>query len=165
MAIAIRRMTQQEFAVFRDWSIAQHTAELLAQTSMSQAEAAKEALSEFTGMLPEGLSTKEQHSLSIIEDSSGECLGFLWALYEETEGRKQSFLCDFALWEANRRQGYGYAALKLWEKQAVADGCAECVLFVADQNLAARSLYEKCGYVVLRPKDYGAYMIKKMDER
>jgi RimJ/RimL family protein N-acetyltransferase len=61
-----------------------------------------------------------------------------------------------------RRKGYGKEALYLMEKNAAEAGCQECVLFVADGNIAAQALYKKCGYRVLRQESYGKYMIKKL---
>ena len=100
-----------------------------------------------------------------IAESDGGVVGFLWTLQEVTEGRRQSFLCDFAIWEHCRRRGYATAALALMEQRAVEDGCQESVLFVADRNTAARALYEKTGYCVLRRLSYGAYMIKQIGHR
>jgi len=81
---------------------------------------------------------------------------------EETAGKKQSFVCDFVLWESKRRKGYATETLRLAERNAVEAGCQESVLFVAESNDAARALYEKCGYQILRQAGYGKYMIKQL---
>lgn len=71
-------------------------------------------------------------------------------------------MCDFVIYESKRRKGYATAALNEMEKNAVEAGCQESVLFVADNNYAARELYIKCGYQFLRQMDYGKYMIKQL---
>jgi ribosomal protein S18 acetylase RimI-like enzyme len=153
-------MTQQAYDIFYRWSVEQHTVELMEQKGISWEEASKEASKELSGMLPDGLHTENNFLLSIVDD--GEIVGFIWTLHEETGGKKQSFLCDFAIWEEYRRKGYGAQALLLMEKQAAEAGCRESVLFVADRNLAARALYKKCGYCDLRQAGCGWYMIKEL---
>lgn len=52
--------------------------------------------------------------------------------------------------EEKRRRGYGTEALLLAEREAAPSGCVESLLYVADADPAARALYEKCGYELLR---------------
>ena len=160
MAVTIRPMRAQEFETFWQWSVENHTKELMEQLCLPEDTAAKEAVAELTEMLPKGLHTEHNYLMTILENM--ETVGFVWTLHEEFQGRKQSFLCDFVIWQAKRRQGYATAALKLVEETAVEAGCQESVLFVRDDNAAARALYQKCGYQVLRQKDYGKFMVKQI---
>jgi len=162
MPVLIRSMTPEEFDKFYQWSVAHQAAELVKERSICLEDAQKETIAEITSMLPDGLDTKHNYLMTITEKGSGETAGFIWMLHENTTGRKQSFICDFAIWESKRRRGYASAALKLAEKHAVDSGCLESVLFVADENTAARALYEKCGYRILRKAQYGKYMIKQL---
>ena len=162
MAVTIRNMTAEEFEAFFRWSVEQNVQELMEQLHLSEEEATRETLRELEQMLPDGLRTPHNHLMTVL-DAGGESAGFIWMLYEEFEGRKQCFICDFAVWEPKRRKGYAAAALQLAEQHAAKAGCEECVLFVRDDNTPARSLYEKCGYRVLRQKDYGKFMIKKIE--
>ena len=149
MSVTIRKMTHEEYEQFYEWSVQNNPAELVEQ-----------ARKEIADMLPNGLETENNQLMTIVAD--GENVGFLWTLYEKTDGKRQSFLCDLAVWEQSRRKGYGRAALCLEEENAKAAGCVESVLFVADDNTAARAFYETCGYQILRRKDYGQYMIKQL---
>lgn len=162
MAVTIRKMTDREYEGFCRWSMEQQAQELMEECHLSRDEALREAAEELSQMLPDGLHTKDNFLMTILEADSGENVGFLWTIREETAGRKQSFLCDFAIWEAYRRKGYAFAALRLAEAQAAAAGCKESVLFVADRNVPARALYEKCGYRFLRQQGSGCYMIKQL---
>lgn len=162
MSLTIRAMTNEEFDSFFRWSVENHTKELMMQSDKTQDEAISEANAEVKEMLPEGLSTAQNHLMTFVETGSNENLGFIWTLYEVTAGRKQSFICDFAIWEPYRRKGYGAAALFLAEAKAMQDQCVESVLFVRDDNGAARALYQKCGYQVLRQAGCGKYMIKQL---
>jgi len=162
MAVSIRKMTLDEFGAFRQQSIEEQTKDLMEETGLSQQQAAKEAEKEFSDILPDGMKTADNHLMSVVEKDSDEVVGFIWTLHEETEGRKQSFLCDFAITESKRRKGYGMKALLLMEHFAMENGCRESVLFVSDRNDAAKALYTKCGYKILRQESYGKYMVKNL---
>jgi len=162
MSVTIRPMTGDEFERFCQWSIEQQAAELMKEQDLPRETARKETAEEVAGMLPDGLHTAHNHFLTIM--AADENVGFLWTIHEETEGRKQCFLCDFAIWESKRRNGYGAAALHLAEQEAAKAGCLESVLFVSEKNAAARALYEKCGYRVLRRAGRGSYLIKQLPD-
>lgn len=162
MSVRIRRMTDEEFAFFYQWSVEQTAREQMAVRHISQSEAVKETKEEVDGMLPDGMNTAHHCLMTIEKEYTQENLGAIWTLHEETEGRKQSFLCDFVIWEPKRRNGYATEALRLMEKSAVEAGCRESVLYVADSNAAARALYEKSGYQVLRQENDGKYMAKQL---
>ena len=162
MSVMIRPMTSKEFERFYKWSAEHQVKELMKELHMSQADAIKEALHELARMLPDGLNTACNHLMSIVVEESEEVVGFIWTIHEETAGRKQSFLCDLAIWEPKRRKRYATVALSLAEKNAAEAGCRESVLFVADRNDAAKALYGKQGYVFLRQEGYGSYMIKQL---
>lgn len=162
MSVKLRRMTGEEYETFCQWSVEQHVKELLEEAHVSQEEAVKAAEKEVAEMLPDGVNTECNYLMTIEEKDSCETVGFIWTLHEETEGKKQSFMCDFVIYESKRRKGYGTAALAAMEKNAAEAGCQESVLFVADNNDAASALYKKCGYQFLRQLDYGKYMIKQL---
>ena len=162
MSVIIRRMTEDEFSYVYQWSVKQQTKELMEELNMSEEAAIKETVKEISEMLPNGLNTQDNYLMSIIETESGEMVGFIWTLHEITAGRKQSFICDFAVWESKRGKGYGKNALCLAEQNAAEAGCLESVLFVNDNNHLAIDLYKKCGYEVLHQEKYGKYMIKQL---
>lgn len=162
MPIQIRKMTDEEFQYFYQLSVAYQAEELMKERPINREEALEAATEELAQMLPNGLHS-EHHCLMTIEKTNPkETVGFIWTLHEITDGKKQSFLCDFLILEQKRRQGYATAALKMMEEDAVEAGCQESVLFVADRNYAAKELYRKCGYQFLRQLDHGMYMIKQL---
>ena len=162
MSVELIKMTKEEFDGFYAWSIDNHATELMEKQNLSRDDAVRKATAELAAMLPEGLSTPKNLFMTIIDNDCHENIGFIWTLHEVTGGRKQSFICDFTIWENKRRNGYATAALLLAEKQATAAGCQESVLFVSDANTDAKALYDKCGYRILRPAVYGKYMIKDL---
>ena len=160
MSVKLKKMTQDDFFAFCQWSIEDHAFELMEELQLPREDALKEAKSEFSSMLPRGLDTQNNQLLTIMAEEKN--VGFLWTIYEQTAGRRQCFLCDLAIWEAYRQKGYATAALCLAEQTAKQDGCAEMVLFVSDKNTPAIRLYEKYGYQFLRPQNYGKYMVKNL---
>lgn len=159
MAVSIRPMTHLEFEQFYRWSLENQAMERMEESLLPPDKALEEAAGELAQLLSDGMNTPNHHCMTIIDDT-GESVGFIWTLQEEFQGKKQSFLCDIAIWESQRRKGYATAALQMAEKAAAKAGCCESVLFVKDTNVAARALYEKSGYRVLRQKDYGIFMVK-----
>ena len=159
MPVTIREMTDEEYVSFFRWSIQSQAKDLMEEGDCSWEEALVMAETELTGILQ---GPEHQRLMTVTETASGEIIGFIWMLHEETAGRKQCFLCDFAIWEPYRRKGFGSAALALAEKDALEAECREVVLFVTGRNTAAKALYEKSGYRQLRPKDSGMYMIKPL---
>ena len=160
MSVTIRKMTKNEFEIFYQWSVEQNVKELMAEFHLSEEEAIQKTTAEVAQLLPDGLHTEHNDLLTIVAEE--ENAGFIWTVRDEFEGRKQSFVCDFAIWEPKRRRGYGAAALSLVEKHAADAGCQESVLFVSNENDAAIALYQKCGYHILRPEGYGKYMVKSL---
>ena len=162
MPVTLRKMTPDEFDAFRCWSVGDRARELAEGSGFSPEEARRAAAEEFRELLPDGLRTPDHFLMTIVEKAAGEPVGFIWTIHEMTDGRKQSFLCDFVIHEPKRRRGYARAALRLAEEQAAQAGCQESVLFVSDSNTPAKALYEKCGYTLLRPEDGGQYMIRRL---
>lgn len=162
MPVNIRKMTDEEFEKFYQWSIGNHVRELMEEMHISQEEAFRHTKDEVNEMLPNGMSTENNYLMTIENNDTKAPVGFVWTLHEKTEGKEQSFLCDFIIFEPERRKGYATEALKVVEKEAAEAGCKESVLFVADTNYAARDLYKKCGYQFLRSMDDGSYMIKQL---
>ena len=99
MSVHLRRMTDEEYGKFYQWSIRQQADELMNEQRISYDDALDKAKNEVNEMLPDGLNTEGSRLMVIADESSGEDVGFLWTINEETEGRKQTFICDFAIWQ------------------------------------------------------------------
>lgn len=162
MSVLLRPMTAGEFERFRRQSIEREAQERMEEDLLSPELAASETEKTFAQLLPQGLFTPYHFLMTLEAADTHQPLGFLWTLHEETEGVLQSFLCDFLIFEPHRRKGYGTQAMKCMESYAARAGCRESVLFAADRNHAAISLYQKCGYRFLRSMKNGSYMIKTL---
>lgn len=161
MKVKFRKMSSTEFEAFKKESVAEYAEDLVTSQKLSMEQAMKQSEAEFIEMLPDGIETSNQ-CLRIIEDSECEKqVGFIWFLYEVTEGVNQIFLNDLKIYEKERRKGYGSAALLEMERIGKEAGCSESVLYVWEHNPNGRALYIKAGYTYFKDADEGIYM-KKM---
>lgn len=158
--VTLEPMAPAEYARFWEDSFLHHARELMDQEGLSAEQAQEDARKELEEMLPAGLDTLDNFLMTIRTE--GQNVGFLWFLTEWHQGTKQSFLCDFAITPVERRKGYGLSALKKWESAARSLNCRECVLFVSDDNEAAKALYSKCGFSLLRKHSYGEFRKKSL---
>lgn len=162
MKIRLRNMSLQEFEAFRENSTNDYAKDLMKAQNISQENALKQAVTEFSDMLPEGIKTKDHSLMMIEEEDSQKSVGIIWYLYEITEGMKQVFLNDLLIYEEERRKGYAIAALSEMVHNAVRDGCRQSIIYVWKYNSPGVNLYTKCSYVVFRELEDGMYMRKEI---
>ena len=84
--------------------------ELIEEADMTEEEAEKETMEELAGMLPDGLDTEDNYLMTIRRKTDDAQVGFIWTLHEYNDDVKQSFLCDFEIYEKYRRNGYATEA-------------------------------------------------------
>lgn len=161
MCICLERMSKEEYLDFYKTSFESHVEELIREEALSREVAESESHNELQGMLPDGLDTADNFLYSIKLE--GDTVGYIWFLTEMNEAVKQAFICDFLIYEKYRGNGYGHAVLSKMEELAQDYLCQESVLFVEEENIKARKLYEKSGYQIIKNHDYGFYMKKKLD--
>ncbi len=162
MKVRLRNMSLREFETFREYSTNSYAKDLIKNQNISLESALKQAIVEFSDMLPEGIQTKD-HSLMMIEDEKiQKPVGIIWYMYEITEGTKQVFLNDLLIYEEERRKGYATAALSEMVHNATEAGCRQSIIYVWQHNPSGVNLYTKCGYVAFRELDDGMYMKKEI---
>ena len=152
MSVFLRDMRPNELSAFRNYSICDYASELMNTQAISPEAALAQAGKEFDELLPGSY-------LKIIEHESRP-VGVLWYLTEETDGVQHAFLNDFVIVPEHRRKGYASASLTALAQEAQIQGCTEIRLYVSDDNHAAKALYERCGFQLLRPFGDGAYLHK-----
>lgn len=160
MKVKLRKMTAKEFNEFKDYSIKDYAKDLMKAEKLPVEIAESKAKEEFNETLIDGLDT-ENNALMIIEDANNDRgIGFIWYIFEETDGVKHSFLSDFYIIEEERRKGYAMAAINQMEIDACKNGCSESRLYVWNHNTPGVKLYPKCGYETFRVVEEGKYMRK-----
>jgi len=152
MCVLLREMLPDELIAFRSYSISDYARELAGDMNISPEAALLQASQEFDELLPGSF-------LKIIEVDSFP-IGVLWYLTEETDGVRHAFLNDFVIAPEHHRKGYARSTLTALAQEAQAQGCTEIRLYVSDDNYAAKALYERCGFQLLRPFSGGAYLHK-----
>ena len=160
--IELLKMNETEFAVFKEYSVADYAEDLMKEKDITREQALFDASKEFDAGLPEGPDTKNSFVMN-IQDESGKILGRIWYEYEtDEEGNLSVFLCDLLIFEQERRKGHASSAIFQMNRLAKADGCLYSSLFVWNHNPAGMSLYEKCGYRPGAGGEGGIFMIKKL---
>ena len=114
MKVSLRRMDQEEYDVFYQRSFEHHVRELIMEEKMPEKAAEKETTEELRAMLPEGPNTENNYLMTIFDEKE-EPAGFIWTLHEYSEDIKQSFLCDFEIYEKDvlRTRGPSPCPLKM----------------------------------------------------
>ena len=160
--IELQKMSEAKYSQFRKYSVFEYAKDLMNGENLDHNAAVKKAEKEFSEMLTDGLNTENHFVMMIRDAQSGNEVGWIWYCYVMNEDDKQVFLCDFLIYEDNRRKGYASAALAEMERVAKADGCYAAALFVWDHNEPAVALYRKCGYIPGEPDDGGVSMKKQL---
>ena len=163
MSVVLRKMTREEFEVFYREGIEQLTQELIEEFHFAYQDANKQAIKEFTDILPHGLQTENNFPMAIVEENSGDTVGLICVIHKGENDNKMSYIYSLSICEEKRRKGYASTALNLSEKKAAEAGCLVSVLFVKDSNNGARALYRKCGYQDYKQDGYGRYMLKELN--
>lgn len=94
MKVILRKMTLQEYNSLYEYSVNNHTNELMREMNISFEDALNKTEAELKEMLPTDLYTEDNTLMVIEESTEGRNVGFMWYLYEETDGLKQVFLSD-----------------------------------------------------------------------
>jgi ribosomal protein S18 acetylase RimI-like enzyme len=82
-----------------------------------------------------------------IEDMAGAKVGMLWFAVERRPAGARAFVYDVEVFEPFRRRGYAEQAFKAMEERVRELGLNTISLHVFGHNHAARTLYEKLGYI------------------
>lgn len=140
-------MGDSEYRRFLEWAIADY-AEGKVRAGQWKVERAHELAEEaLSSLLPDGLSTADQYLYTILDESAGGGVGYLWFGVRGGEDGRYAALYEFVIHEGYRRRGYGTGALRALEAEVRRLGLEKIVLHVFGHNEAARALYRKVGYV------------------
>lgn len=90
---------------------------------------------------------KASNAINLLARMKGEIVGFSIGLIHDRENEKIGHLITLDVAAKARRRGVGLKLLREFEKNLIACGAKECFLEVRIDNLAARELYRKAGYV------------------
>lgn len=151
-------MNREEFDTYFAQAVESYAEELLKSGRYPDAEQAHEfALWEYRDIFSQGFETPGTEVYHIFDGPQK--VGLIWMLREEDTG----FIGDFLIDSACRHQGYGTGAMRCLEGRAAQAGIKTMRLGVFKNNTAARRLYEKQGYTVVRDREADLMMEKSLD--
>lgn len=143
--VALRRMTEDEFARFRADSVAQYAHERARNLGTTHAEERAAAERQYEQLLGDGLQSAGHLFWKVVTET-GDPVGNLWVYRQASSPQAFVYLIEIA--EAHRGQGYGEQALRLLEETLQGVGVTRIVLNVFADNAPATALYRKLGYRV-----------------
>jgi ribosomal protein S18 acetylase RimI-like enzyme len=145
-AVQLAPMSAEEFEKWKPANIADYAKQHTIGGRWTADEAQHKSREEFESLLPQGLATPDHRLYSIVRSTDRKATGMLW-IQIQSAPRPASFVFNIEIFKPFRRRGYGTQAMKLLEQEARSLGLENIRLHVFGHNAAARSLYEKLGYV------------------
>ncbi|HYL88590.1 MAG TPA: GNAT family N-acetyltransferase [Burkholderiales bacterium] len=145
-SIALRPMTPGEFQRYLKPAIRGYAQMHIRAGDVEPKQALRRAKADYAQLLPKGLATPGHHLYTITLADNGKPIGMAWFELKQRHGKRKAFIFDFAINKAQRGKGFGGQSMSAIEQQAKVLGAVTVDLHVFGHNLAARGLYEKCGY-------------------
>lgn len=144
--VRLDRLTEEDFARWLELS-ARRQAEDRAWVNGSDPKAEREKLDAMIPiLLPNGLSSPG-HAFRLARDERGVELGFVWSGGLPGAPRDSRILFDIYVHEHHRGHGVGRVILEQMLDLARADGARTMLLYVRADNVPARALYARLGFV------------------
>jgi len=144
--ISLRAMTEEEFQAFLAQSVPEYASEKVKAGNWTPEEAMERSRKDHATLLPEGLTSPNQHLYTI--ELGSRPVGRLWLSVDPQTAGGAGFIYDLFVAEPFRRQGIAAEAMHLLEREALSLGVRSLALHVFGYNLAARALYRKLGYEI-----------------
>ena len=151
-------MDESDFQEYRASAILDYADENVRAGNWDPEEAEEKASSTYDELLPDGVSTANNHLFCVVDSEKQTRVGMIWYVVKMRPSGGSTFLCDFRIDEAHRRKGYGRRTLLHFEDELKKQGITRIALHVFGGNAPARSLYESLGYVITN-----IHMAKELD--
>lgn len=155
--ISLIAIEQNDFEIFLEHQIVEYAREKVKSGNWLAEQALEKSRAEYTGLLPDGLQTKDQLIFTIFNEETRTKLGVLWVQVKLAEPNRRPFICDFIIDPQFRGQGFGKQALQALDTKMEEMGVESISLHVFAHNTGAIALYKKMGYEVTN-----LYMGKKL---
>jgi len=146
--VRLEKMAAEDFDTYIEKLTANYAKDNVRSGRWTREEALEKSVSQINSLLPEGIETQNHVFFSIVDEGTGDVVGYIWLHVVPGEGPKKAFIYDLIIFEKFRKRGYGRAALVALEEYAKEKGIASISLHVFAHNAAALSLYRKMGYEV-----------------
>ena len=141
----LRAMKHEEYEAWVATAIAAYAEDKVASGQWSHDESLERSAAEHAELLPQGLSTPDNHLFSVL-DEDGQPVGMLWFAVTTRFNASVAYLYNVEIEPMHRGRGHAYRALLALEEEVRRMGLAGVALHVFGHNAAARALYAKLGY-------------------
>lgn len=142
----LRPMSDTEFAAWTRETIPIYAKEKVASGAWLEAEALEKSRAELAGLLPDGMSTKDNFLYAVIAED-GTRVGMLWFAAKDRAGSRIAYIYNIEIHPEHQRQGHAQRALEALEQEVQRLSLSGIALHVFGHNTAAQALYAKLGYV------------------
>jgi len=146
LVVSIRPMNESEFQAFLAQDIRDYAAEKVKSGNWTPDEALHRSREAHDRLLPDGLTTHNQHLFIIELDTQP--VGRVWLSSDPEAAGGAGFIYDLFVAQPFRRKGVARQAMLLLEEHALGLGLKSLALHVFGHNVAARALYEDLGYAI-----------------
>lgn len=142
--VVLDPMAEADYPAWKQWQIDDY-AEARHKAGESLEVARQVSAEQMDQLLPDGLATAGNHIFVVRESGSGQRVGMLWLSTE----RPTAYVYDIQIDEAQRRKGFGAAAMQAGAGWVRERGFPAIGLNVFGYNSGARALYDALGYRVV----------------
>ncbi len=147
MNLAFRKITEEEFTVFRNDSLDNYMNELALSEGKKPEDFKFQTEMQFQHLLPQGHNSKNHHIYMVVDKNSDEVIGRLWfALKKGAQNDRYLFLYDIYLDKLVRGLGIGRRLMMFLEEQARLLEAKEIRLQVFGHNRRAKRFYDELGF-------------------
>lgn len=144
--IELAAMSADQFEKWKPSNIADYAKQHTIGGKWTAKDSLRLAREEFDRLLPQGVATPDHRFFSMVLLPDRKVVGMLWVKVER-EPRLASFIYMIEVFKPFRRRGFASQAMRLLEKDVRRLGHESIHLHVFGHNAAARSLYERLGYL------------------
>jgi RimJ/RimL family protein N-acetyltransferase len=145
--IKLVAMSAEEFQTFLGWSIPDYAEAHVKAGRWNPNDAVERSKAEHAQLLPNGVETPDNYLRTVYDDALGRQVGEVWYALQKQDGWPQLFVYWIGIGKEFRQRGYATEVFRLLEAEAKRLGAARIALHVFGDNVGARALYEKLGYV------------------
>jgi len=139
-------MGEEAFAAFVETSVTGYADDNVAAGRWTADEAQALSRAEFARLLPQGLTTPDNHLYEIRDETGGRAVGFLWFAAVPRGETKVAYVYQLEVHPEFRRRGHARAAFERMESIVTTMGLSSIGLHVFAHAPGAQALYCSLGY-------------------
>ena len=114
--VRLEKMAAEDFDTYIEKLTANYAKDNVRSGRWTREEALEKSVSQINSLLPERIKTQNHVFFSIVDEGTGDVVGYIWRHIAPGEGPKKAFIYDLIIFEKFRKRGYGPAALVALEE-------------------------------------------------